>query len=203
MSYETAKATQMLATQCALCGRPLLDAVSVSVGMGPICREKSAMPDTLSEEQRVAANRIVHAVALSQTEDAFTKGARELQALGCSRLADLIYARSLEAKRVPDIIITNESDRIVVKAPFVEIANARWRAIQGRRWDSVRKVNTFPKREKAAVWDVLQFVYPGAIVEGPKGRFTIPGDSPQMAEDIGEVDDHDMDDWYALVGSDY
>lgn len=38
--YEQAPATQMLATQCAACARPLLDAESVEAGMGPDCRRK-------------------------------------------------------------------------------------------------------------------------------------------------------------------
>ena len=39
MSYENAPATKMLATYCACCARPLLDAESVEVGMGPVCRK--------------------------------------------------------------------------------------------------------------------------------------------------------------------
>jgi hypothetical protein len=40
MSYESAPATKMLATQCACCGRPLVDAASIEAGMGPICRKQ-------------------------------------------------------------------------------------------------------------------------------------------------------------------
>jgi hypothetical protein len=40
MSYESAPATQMLATHCAVCARPLLDAKSVELGIGPDCRRK-------------------------------------------------------------------------------------------------------------------------------------------------------------------
>ena len=40
MSYENAPATRMLATHCAACGRPLVDATSVETGMGPVCRER-------------------------------------------------------------------------------------------------------------------------------------------------------------------
>lgn len=34
-SYETAPATRKLATHCVCCGRPLVDARSVSLGIGP------------------------------------------------------------------------------------------------------------------------------------------------------------------------
>ena len=40
MSYESAPATAMLATHCAACGRPLLDADSVEAGLGPECRKR-------------------------------------------------------------------------------------------------------------------------------------------------------------------
>lgn len=40
MGYEEAPATEMMASHCLLCGRPLVDAVSVETGIGPVCREK-------------------------------------------------------------------------------------------------------------------------------------------------------------------
>ena len=38
MSYENAPATKMLATNCCCCGRPLVDSMSVELGIGPECR---------------------------------------------------------------------------------------------------------------------------------------------------------------------
>ena len=40
MGYEEARATRLVATHCALCGRPLLDAPSVEKGIGPTCGHK-------------------------------------------------------------------------------------------------------------------------------------------------------------------
>lgn len=40
MSYENAPATKMLATHCACCARPLVDAESVELGIGPDCRKR-------------------------------------------------------------------------------------------------------------------------------------------------------------------
>lgn len=34
-TYENAPATKMLATNCVVCGRALVDAVSVEMGIGP------------------------------------------------------------------------------------------------------------------------------------------------------------------------
>ena len=38
--YESAPATSLVATNCACCGHPLLDAVSVEAGVGPECRKR-------------------------------------------------------------------------------------------------------------------------------------------------------------------
>lgn len=40
MTYEAAPATKMLAVDCACCRKELLDAKSVELGMGPVCRKK-------------------------------------------------------------------------------------------------------------------------------------------------------------------
>lgn len=40
MSYENSAATKFVATHCGVCGRPLVDAESVSAGIGPICADK-------------------------------------------------------------------------------------------------------------------------------------------------------------------
>lgn len=50
MSYEHAASTKLLATHCAYCGRPLRDADSVEMGMGPICRSRVGVnPDVASD----------------------------------------------------------------------------------------------------------------------------------------------------------
>lgn len=40
MSYENSAAAKFVATHCGICGRPLVDAESVSAGIGPICADK-------------------------------------------------------------------------------------------------------------------------------------------------------------------
>jgi hypothetical protein len=64
MSYVNAPSTKMLATHCAICSRPLRDAQSVEVGIGPICRERVAAMDKLSEDTRVAVNKFLYEIAL-------------------------------------------------------------------------------------------------------------------------------------------
>lgn len=45
MSHENAPATQLVATRCCACRTPLVDANSVELGIGPICRRKTAKED--------------------------------------------------------------------------------------------------------------------------------------------------------------
>lgn len=93
-SYENAPSTTLLATHCALCGRPLRDADSVERGVGPDCAEKHGYGDAQGEadwdrvdalliggqahqelfeavapcygQARGAANAIVHHAALTE-----------------------------------------------------------------------------------------------------------------------------------------
>lgn len=59
--YESAISTQLMATNCCICGRPLLDADSVGTGVGPICREKF-LPRVMSYD--VDQGLLAHAVSM-------------------------------------------------------------------------------------------------------------------------------------------
>lgn len=91
-SYTAAPACEMLATHCCVCGLPLLDALSVELGIGPICRKKYGFDAPIGivqwesfdatfeqvngeyplkvhaaarkRDARVAANGVVHRLAL-------------------------------------------------------------------------------------------------------------------------------------------
>ena len=52
MSYENAPATQMIASHCCVCNRPLVDSVSVELGIGPDCRKKHGYNVEATEENR-------------------------------------------------------------------------------------------------------------------------------------------------------
>lgn len=171
-NYENAPATQMLATHCAACGRPLVDAASVEAGLGPDCRKKYGVA-SLDEDKRAEANRIVHAIALEQTGIAVVEGVAALRALGCDKLADRVL------KRVrPVEIVELEGDRIGLRAkPRDEDFDgfvAALRRVPGRRWDKASKLNTFPAKFKGNLWAVLKTYFPGVEGIGPKGAFLIP-----------------------------
>lgn len=182
MSYENAPATQMLATHCAVCCRPLLDAVSVNLGIGPECRKYSGYDIRVDEEKRAEANKLVHAIACGQSMS-FTDLAAactELTLLGFSKLAETI------SKRRASISISEESGRLLVKTPFTEGSLKAIRAIRGRRpeYEKVNvkgqglvdkfRGNSFPMVRKPEVWAMIKRCFPGAMGVGPKGAFVVP-----------------------------
>lgn len=97
MSYEDATATKLLATDCLCCGRPLLDADSVTVGVGPICRVKYGVASA-SGPNREEANRLIYEAALPDTSaDRRLEIARTLSGFGYNKLAVLIVERFARA----------------------------------------------------------------------------------------------------------
>src|SRR3954471_11004952 len=100
MSYENAPATKLLATHCILCGLPLVDAISVETGIGPICREKAGYGEIqASPEDHKQANAYVHQLARSGATFAdLLLGVAGLRILGFTRLAGLIVKRKAVVK---------------------------------------------------------------------------------------------------------
>jgi hypothetical protein len=114
MSHENAPATKLLATNCACCGRALVDAVSVETGVGPDCREMHGYAEAQGDADwsravsfgvldanayataRDAVNALVHMVARSaKTLDRASAAAvfNTIDALGFSTLAERIAKR--------------------------------------------------------------------------------------------------------------
>ena len=169
MSYENAPATKMLATHCCACGRPLLDAKSVELGIGPDCRKRLGFNMNVSEEARAEANRLVYQLALTPVDG------RMDAAAACARLAELGFAKLADKclEWVAPIRVTESDGRLVVKAPYCEAATDAWRGIRGRRWDRDAKCNSVPATERAALWRLLVAHYPGQVAIGPKGPFQV------------------------------
>lgn len=177
-SYESAPATLMLATFCACCGRPLVDAKSVQTGMGPSCRSKHGLNITvaaggypISEEARTAANRLVHEIAVDQTGPRVLENIQALKALGFDVLAGRIEERLLT------VDITVEGGSLVVRAPFNETFLQGSFGLKGRYFDRARKVTIVAASAKPQLWTLLQRAYPGLTGRGPKGLFQIGGAS--------------------------
>jgi len=65
MSYESAPATILIATHCAICARPLVDADSVERGVGPDCADKYGYGDA---QGSVDAEALLRALGASLTD---------------------------------------------------------------------------------------------------------------------------------------
>lgn len=173
MSYENAPATAMLATHCACCGRPLLDAMSVEYGMGPYCRAKHGFmgknAPQVDENGRIKANRIVHQIAVGLDAATLAGAINELRELGFSLLASV-----LEDRAVMVHVDARDADTYEVRTPYNEECLGAWRAIPGRRFDRESKANLVPVGSKPALWALLRRYYGGQLMKGPKGLAQIP-----------------------------
>lgn len=166
MSYENLKSTQMLATRCAVCARPLRDAVSAELGMGPDCREKYGYNEVVNEVNRERANQLIFLVADMQDGIPAMDAVRQLRKLGFAKLADKIATRMFEVK-----VLRLDDKHFAVSGPYTEAAVASFRNVPGRRWDGEKYANIVPVEQKAALWAALKRAYPGHNALGPDGQF--------------------------------
>ena len=181
MSYLNAPATKLMATQCVCCGRPLVDAISVTLGIGPECRHGDN--GGIRYESRVAANKLVFRAAIAAQEGRVYEVmaiADDLRNLGLSTLADKVRRRFNKAAAKADIIIEERNGFYVVDTPFRRkdsdaFINA-WRSVPGRRW--VGGKNVVPVESKQELWKLLRRFFGGRFAKGPKGVFYIPKNKP-------------------------
>ena len=190
MDYTTAPATKMLATNCACCSLPLVDAVSVETGVGPECRRKHgfAKPDTevtyaagctlVSEVPEAAeivagtstvrelVNRLVYRIARDQAGPHVITWTNAVRALGYTKLAARI------AKRLAAVEIETDGAVYLVRARFSDEHLAAMRTVPGRRWDRANKCDRVPEASKVALLAALAKAHPGQVARGPKGLFT-------------------------------
>jgi hypothetical protein len=172
MSYENAPATLLLATHCAACGRPLLDAASVTAGMGPDCRKKYLDVAPLDEETRQLANARVYEIAIAVQHGDFAAiaaGIVNLRILNCIVLADRLEEQSAAVR------IEETPYGLAVHFRYDERAVAEIRNVPGRRWDPAKKVWTVPLRARPQLWEMVQRCFPGTLGVSSKGPFVIPG----------------------------
>ncbi len=169
MSYESAPATHMVAINCAICRRDLVDALSVEVGVGPVCRKRWLKElEALDEDDvsRQAANKIIHAIACNQGDDNLGK-IKELFALGFPGVVQAIMRTLARVK------IEEGNLGYLIKTPYCEDSVTAWRRVPGRRWDKDAKANWVPKSAKGHAFIVLLSYHEGEMAMGPKGPFVI------------------------------
>jgi hypothetical protein len=164
MSYENLASTKMLATNCAVCGRPLRDAVSVEMGIGPDCREKHGYNEFVNDVNRAAANKLIFEIADKQTGMSVVEATRQLRNMGFTKLAMRI------ATRLFSIHIIAKDGVFVVRTPYTERGVSAFRTIPGRRWDKAAHASIVPLASKQALWVALQKGFPGYKAVGPEGQ---------------------------------
>lgn len=192
MSYTNAPATILVNTACCACRRPLVDAQSVTLGIGPECRAKVGIPDELSEEQRQRANSLAHFIAADGTlESDRWLAIHELAAIGCDTLAEKLIeglrkkaekaqaraekaAAKAEAKRKAKgakvVIFGHSTETYGVRTPYSAAFVADVREIRGRRWDPAMKVWTVPALRKAALWTIVRRHFAGEYFQVENGE---------------------------------
>jgi hypothetical protein len=184
--YVNAPATKLLATNCLACGRPLVDAISVSVGLGPECRE--GFDGGISEDKREAANGFVFRAAIAAQEGRVYEVmalADKVQEMGLVGLAEKVRQRFTLANAKAEITIEEKDGKYIVDTPFRRkdsdaFINA-WRAVPGRRW--VEGKNVVPVESKKELWSLLQRFFGGRFAKGPKGAFRIPKAEPVVVQE--------------------
>jgi hypothetical protein len=153
----------MVATCCAVCSHPLVDAKSVEVGLGPDCRRKYGYNAAMPEEARAEANKVVYHIALAQDGPYVVEGCNRLRELGFVKLADRIL------KRTAPVSVAVEGDRLVVSAAYDPAWVEAMRGVPGRRWDRERKVNTVPMSARASLEALVVRMFPGRVTVWPEG----------------------------------
>lgn len=163
--YTDAPAARLLATHCALCGRPLLDAASVECGMGPTCRER-VLRDAPAEG-RVEVNALVARIA-SDVEAADVPAlVARVSALGYVALAARLTARLSEGRTVT---VRAEGDTLAVEAPYSDAFNAALREhAPSRRWDREARAWRVPASARRGLWLALLVAFPGAPLVTDRG----------------------------------
>lgn len=192
MSYENAPATKMVATNCACCDLPLVDAKSVECGVGPVCRKKHGFDIDCTEEARKEANGLVYLIAAKRDGAEVVEACKRLFELGFTQLTLAILKRIATVK----VALTDDSHphgagRFAVVTPYDEATLPAIRAIPGRRFYSPKKDgkkgephNTFPATSREALWAFFQKFYAGKTGVGPKGPFIValaPAQAPTKA----------------------
>jgi len=184
-SYLNAPATKMLATHCVCCGRPLVDARSVTLGIGPECRK--GIEGGVVESVRKEANQYVFDAAIAAQGGHVEKVmeyAEAIGGLGLVELAEKVRSRFKKIHESPqkaDIVIEVEGGMLKVKTPYrrgrsQEFVKA-WRRIPGRRYRDGH--NYVPVTQKKALFELLCEYFPGKVGRGPKGIFRVPKPEPK------------------------
>jgi hypothetical protein len=184
--YENAPATRLLATHCVVCGRPLVDARSVEMGIGPDCRDQ--YDGGIEDQTRQEANKIVHRAAIAAQRGKIAEvmeAADAIEQLGLAGLADAVRSRFSNAQKNVTISIVESNGVLIVTTPYRRGDAAAfiqaWRAIPGRSYDRLRNANVVPVAARRQLWDLLKQFFPGKYGKSNTGIFRVPVENDEAA----------------------
>lgn len=193
-------ALDLVATSCACCGRPLVDATSVEAGVGPECRKKHGFAEAQAEpdwdacaalvaglgahadrfaaaldarDARRVANVATWLVATRATGEAVRVLVVLVSVAGYRRLADRIAQEEGEAFAV----LPRQDGTLEVRFGFDPEKVEAIRSVPGRRFDPDGKVWTVPVQSRVALWAAMRRVAPGQLVRTQAGIRVIPAQS--------------------------
>lgn len=189
VSYLQAPATALVATECACCGKPLLDAESVEAGVGPTCRERwgygvaagttsweaaaallgparerLGLAGAWGTDARAAANVLVRAIAARAVG---TEGIAALIALGYVALGVKLAGRA----GMPCIVVEDAGRGLLrVRTSWSPRFNEAIHEVRGSYWGRAEKARFVPASERAGLWAALKTAFPaGTVVRGTRG----------------------------------
>lgn len=180
-NYENLPATKLLASHCAVCGRPLLDAKSVELGMGETCRKRHGFEQATDEKAREEVNAKVYAIALWRstrgqqlemgkpkppTLTEVIEAVARIKQLGFTKLASILE------QRLSTVSIEYVGGIFLVYAPYSPHFIEAVRPFG--RWDEKAKAWTFTTDVKSKVYTVLRRTFPSTLGLSPTGLFPIP-----------------------------
>lgn len=202
MNYTDAPACKLLATHCACCGRPLLDAKSVEFGIGPDCRQNYGFDDVPNKpdwfagktiaanyepallpsieswtDARIACNKLVHLFALDVVGRKWVPEA--VFALGYVKLSEKLAERGgrVEVKAIPEGSTT--PTEFHVRTPYNPSFGSR--AVPGMWFNkrgTPKKHWVVPARSRVQLWAALRQNFAGMTLVSAQGVSTIPSYTP-------------------------
>jgi hypothetical protein len=183
----------MIASNCACCGRPLVDAKSVECGVGPECRKRHGfgeaqhspdfaaarvhIPEIAGETEadaHKAANVLVYQIALDQAGERVLACVLACAALGYETLA----ARVAERVSGKLSVLADGTD-LLVRTGYSELAVVMYRPLG--RWDKEAKAWRIPAARRGELWASLKVLYGGRLLKTDKGIVKIPIDTKYRA----------------------
>lgn len=178
-TYEAAPGTALVAQQCVVCGRALLDAASLVAGMGPICREKYGVSSGITEVERAKANGAIYRLACQDNAGLDAPGLlSDLRGLGFGALCDRIEQRIV---KVEILIAPKPGAYLRVKAPYCAAWVSEVRTILGRtqreeEQDGVKRLVDYVPNRPISIESLhvaLSRCFAGKLARSPKGLFVV------------------------------